>query len=103
MLASTVQFSRYGRIRIRDHRDTGRRPAVQCRIGPMEEVVSTPSGPNSVPTIVCSDHDPFRLRKELYWTSRSTPTSELVSVPPLSSRRRTYAYETGMDRIGCLK
>lgn len=53
MLASTVQFSRYGRTQPTPPRLPAHSRRFATRVGPIEDIKlsSDPSGPNSVPTI----------------------------------------------------
>ena len=107
MLASTVQFSRYGRTQPTRHRlptpaPKGRRRRFGNRTDPQKtpnEKTFDPSGPNSAPTThdcpklpvpaatTCKKQRSERLNQEpqLYWTQQRTSRTELVSVPPMSS------------------
>jgi hypothetical protein len=84
MLASTMQFSRYGRYLPRRPR-TRQRRAVRGGGGPKDEAPrrSNPSGPNSVPDCHLADR--------------------LLSTPPLRTKTRGWLYlptgEPGEDQI----
>jgi hypothetical protein len=94
MLASTVQFSRYGRTAPGAHRvhpadvvRCPRRPDVFVpRVGK-----PAPSGLNSVPTAGFGRDHRGSLRTSRRTDDARTEPAELVSVPPLSSPRETVA------------
>ena len=97
MLASTVQFSRYGRppgflprtplsTADSDAVREPRRPDVVPRVGN-----TAPSGPNSVPTAGGAQTVEVPSGRTAVLTTLHAQPAELVSVPPLSSLRETFA------------
>ena len=81
MLASTVQFSRYGRALdvwpVVYRKDSGRATKTSTRSEAVTQAPS-PSGPNSVPRRLPQDRSALLLPRQLYWRSgrRSAPTGQ---------------------------
>ena len=96
MLASTVQFSRYGRSRWRAHRVLGSEDgqpfgATTVRGETSAQKALVPSGPNSVPTAELVVVAGFRTGYPVVLPGASTGAAELVSVPPMSDHVRSFA------------
>ena len=112
MLASTVQFSRYGRpdrlihrVRLSGRRSVIERPDVfgiraPDHSGHHESLRATIPLPQDSTACLRSDVIGSKfLRCKHRCTNRPISAShELVSVPPLSSARETFAHESALDR-----
>jgi hypothetical protein len=95
MLASTVQFSRYGRSRCTHHRIT----RVGCS-GPRDGLTPVPSGPNSVLGQAIPP-PPFQPRGAVL-TGLSDELDRITSAPQMSCHLGTLAQDMALDATRCL-